>query len=65
MTCNKFHTEHPQILGTTAHNLVAQATWRPQSVHLCVCVCVCVCVWVGGCVGVGVSVRVKYKTIGI
>jgi len=26
MTCSKYHTEGSQILGGTAHNLVAQAT---------------------------------------
>jgi len=29
----KFHTEDPQILGTTVPNLVATATWDPRFVH--------------------------------
>jgi len=30
---NRFHTEHPQILGATVQNLVARATWRPAFVY--------------------------------
>jgi hypothetical protein len=28
-----FHSEHPQILGTTVQNLVATVTWRLGFVH--------------------------------
>lgn len=33
MACSKFHTEDPQILGTTAQNSVAQVTWHAGFVH--------------------------------
>jgi hypothetical protein len=35
MTVSKFHTQDPRILGVTAQNLVATATWRPGFVHPC------------------------------
>jgi hypothetical protein len=34
---SKFPTEDPLILGATAHNLVARATWCPGFVHICHC----------------------------
>jgi hypothetical protein len=34
VTLSKFHTEDPQILGTTCQNLVIQAAWHPEFVHL-------------------------------
>lgn len=33
MACSKFHTEDPQILGTTVQNSVAQVTWHAGFVH--------------------------------
>jgi hypothetical protein len=30
---SKYHTQDPQILGATAKNLVARATWRAEFVH--------------------------------
>jgi len=30
---SKFHTEDPKTLGVNVKNLVAWATWRPESVH--------------------------------
>jgi adenylate cyclase len=30
---NKLHTEGPQTLVATAHNLVARTTWRDATVH--------------------------------
>jgi hypothetical protein len=37
-TCSNFHTEGPQILGASVHNLVSKTTWHPGFVHLCSCV---------------------------
>jgi len=34
VTCSKFHTEHPQILGVIVQNLVAWETWHLVFVHL-------------------------------
>jgi hypothetical protein len=34
VTCNRFHTDSPQILGATEQNLVAIAIWRPGFVQL-------------------------------
>ena len=33
VTCSKVHTEDPQILGATVHNVVATANWRPAFAH--------------------------------
>jgi hypothetical protein len=35
VTGSKLHTEDPQILGATAQNVVATATWHPGFVHPC------------------------------
>ena len=35
MTKSKFHSEEPQILGTTMQNLVTTVTWHPAIVHAC------------------------------
>lgn len=32
---SRFHTKDPQILCATKQNIVLQATWRPELVHLC------------------------------
>jgi hypothetical protein len=33
--CNNHHTGETQILGATVQNVLAQATWSPESVHPC------------------------------
>jgi hypothetical protein len=35
MTWGKFHTENPEILGTTMKNLIATTSWHPGFVHAC------------------------------
>jgi hypothetical protein len=35
VTSSKFHTEDPQILGTTMKKGVTLTTWQPRSVHPC------------------------------
>ena len=35
-TWSKFHTEDPQILGTTVQNLVTTVSWYPGIVHPCI-----------------------------
>jgi hypothetical protein len=35
VTLNKFHTEDPQILGTTIQNLFAQVSWHTGFVYPC------------------------------
>jgi len=35
VTSCKFHTEGPQLLGTTIQSLVVRATWFPDFVHPC------------------------------
>jgi hypothetical protein len=34
-TCNKFHTQAPQILAVTVQNSNARATWHLTCVHPC------------------------------
>ena len=36
VTCSKFHTEAPHILGTTVQNLFATLFWHPGFVHPCI-----------------------------
>jgi hypothetical protein len=35
LTSSKFHTEDPQILGTTKQNLIVQMTWHLQVMQPC------------------------------
>lgn len=36
VTCSKFHTKDPQIIGVTVQNLVTMANWCLGFVHPCV-----------------------------